>query len=158
METWDGAEIRWIEDVRKPVILQRVINRRLLPHPPGVADAAGSILGLGGPVHRLSRMRREATVPSLASTLHAGVDRDSSSMAPGRLRATTHPPNPAPVMRAPKTPGRADQRGHQFIECRRGDLEVLGQAPMAFGHKRPGADQVVGQERVGTLAPPGGTR
>ncbi len=35
VETWEGAEIRWIEDVRKPVILQRVINRRLLPHPPG---------------------------------------------------------------------------------------------------------------------------
>jgi membrane protein YdbS with pleckstrin-like domain len=35
VEGWEGADIRWIEDVRKPVILQRIINRRLLPHPPG---------------------------------------------------------------------------------------------------------------------------
>jgi len=35
VERWEHAEIHWIEDVRKPVILQRVINRRLLPHPPG---------------------------------------------------------------------------------------------------------------------------
>ena len=35
VETWEHDEIRWIEDVRKPVIFQRVINRRLLPFPPG---------------------------------------------------------------------------------------------------------------------------
>jgi uncharacterized membrane protein YdbT with pleckstrin-like domain len=32
LETWD-EEVRWIHDVRKPVILQRVINRRLGPRP-----------------------------------------------------------------------------------------------------------------------------
>jgi uncharacterized membrane protein YdbT with pleckstrin-like domain len=33
LEVWDDDEIRSIEDVRKPVILRRVINRRLRPHP-----------------------------------------------------------------------------------------------------------------------------
>jgi hypothetical protein len=29
--TWPEGEIRWIDDVRKPVVLQRVITRRLRP-------------------------------------------------------------------------------------------------------------------------------
>ncbi len=39
LEIQGEARIRWIDDVRKPVILQRVINRRLRPHPemdPGI--------------------------------------------------------------------------------------------------------------------------
>ncbi len=93
-------------------------------------------------------------MPSLASTLHAGVDRDSSSMAPGRLTRDHASPESGTGHASPEDSGAGDQPGHQFIERRRGDLEVLGQAPMAFGHKRPGADQVVGQERVCTLAHP----
>jgi hypothetical protein len=37
LELWDTEEIRYLEDVRKPVILQRVINRRLRPRPDSVA-------------------------------------------------------------------------------------------------------------------------
>ena len=37
LELWDDDEIRRLEDVRKPVILQRVINRRLRPRPDSVA-------------------------------------------------------------------------------------------------------------------------
>jgi uncharacterized membrane protein YdbT with pleckstrin-like domain len=33
LEIRGEAEARWIDDVRKPVILQRVINRRLRPNP-----------------------------------------------------------------------------------------------------------------------------
>lgn len=32
-------EVRWIDDVRKPVILRRVVNRRLRPHPEPGAPA-----------------------------------------------------------------------------------------------------------------------
>jgi hypothetical protein len=36
----DEDEVRWIEDVRKPVILQRIVNRRMVPPPdPGVGSA-----------------------------------------------------------------------------------------------------------------------
>jgi hypothetical protein len=37
LELWDDEEIRYLDDVRKPVILQRVINRRLRPRPDSVA-------------------------------------------------------------------------------------------------------------------------
>jgi uncharacterized membrane protein YdbT with pleckstrin-like domain len=38
LEIQGDDEIRWIDDVRKPVIVQRVIHRRLQPHPePGTA-------------------------------------------------------------------------------------------------------------------------
>jgi Bacterial PH domain len=38
LEFRDDEEIRWIDDVRKPVIVQRVIHRRLQPYPePGAA-------------------------------------------------------------------------------------------------------------------------
>ena len=62
---------------------------------------------------------------------------------PAGSRATTHPPNPAPVIRAPKTPGSGDQLRHQLVELGRGDLEVVGQAAMALDHKRSGGGQVV---------------
>jgi len=36
----DEDAVRWIEDVRKPVILQRIVNRRMAPPPdPGVGSA-----------------------------------------------------------------------------------------------------------------------
>ena len=37
LELWDDEEIRYLQDVRKPVVLQRVINRRLRPRPDSVA-------------------------------------------------------------------------------------------------------------------------
>jgi hypothetical protein len=36
----EDVVVRWINDVRKPVIVQRVINRRLGPHPQPGADPA----------------------------------------------------------------------------------------------------------------------
>ena len=30
---WENGEVRWIDDVRKPLVLQRVISRRLRPPP-----------------------------------------------------------------------------------------------------------------------------
>jgi hypothetical protein len=33
LELYDEAAVRWIDDVRKPVVLQRVITRRLQPWP-----------------------------------------------------------------------------------------------------------------------------
>ncbi len=87
------------------MILQRIITRRLQPYPGGPGPAG---LRIGRPREPGSggRGRRAATVPSDACTRHAGVGHAAGSMAPGRARATTHPPNPAPVIRAPSTPGR----------------------------------------------------
>ena len=43
LEIWGGAEIHYLDDVRKPVILRRVIVRRLPPHPvPGPWGQPGS--------------------------------------------------------------------------------------------------------------------
>src|SRR5664280_2367210 len=52
----------------------------------------------------LTVQRRAATVPSTARTRHVGQGIDPGSTVPGRARVTTHPPNPAPVIRAPNTP------------------------------------------------------
>ena len=58
----------------------------------------------GGHIRRAGqheRRPRYRAAPSEAVTIHAGVGRASTSMAPVRLRATTEPPKPAPVIRAP---------------------------------------------------------
>ena len=35
LEIVGEESVRWIDDVRRPVVLQRVINRRIPPHVPG---------------------------------------------------------------------------------------------------------------------------
>ena len=76
-------------------------------------------------------------------------------MAPGRLRATTQPPNPAAGHPGPEHPGPRGQALHQAVELGRRDVEVGGQAPVALGHQVPGVGQVAGGQGGGEVADPG---
>ena len=152
-----GAEIRWIEDVRKPVILQRVINRRLLPpstrtlmradHPncrlllaPSPADPArghGAVAGLHPPRRGRHDLEGDGSRPAHGD--HATAESCAGHASPEDSRV-------------------GDQRGHQFIDGRSGHFEVLCQAPMTFGHERSRADQVVRTRARQHTGAPAGTR
>ena len=100
---------------------------------------------------RVSRAARPRA-PADAWTCQPG------SSTPGSARATTQPPKPAPVSRAPWTPSVAAQPLDQLVEDRGRHLEVVAQRRVARRHQRAGRRQVVGGERRGEVARPARTR
>ena len=64
---------------------------------------------------RLAHAPRRTSAPALGRTYHAEPN-VARSTAPGSVRATTQPPQPPPVIRAPYTPGRRAQRAAQLVD------------------------------------------
>ena len=64
------------------------------------------------------------------------------------------PPNPAPVSRAPTTPGHAAGDVDQRVEGRRADLEVVAQRSVAGSERDADRRQVTGLERRDRVVDP----
>ena len=100
--------------------------------------------------------RRVAPAAGLTRQLRRGPWVSGSSAGEsGRHSARTHPPNPPPLMRAPRTPGRPRRCSTSSSIGRQRDPEVGGQAAVPLGHDGAQPAEVAPGQQPLRLSHPG---